>query len=46
MLFATHAPLPCPSPQKLLGPTWRPNPPPPGLPVVSLDEYKRSKGWA
>lgn len=34
------------SSQKLLGPTWRPGPPPPGLPVVSLDEYKRSRGWA
>lgn len=32
--------------QKLLGPTWRPDPPPPGVPIVSLEEYKRSKGWA
>lgn len=32
--------------QKLLGPTWRPAPPPPGARIISLDEYNRSKGWA
>lgn len=33
-------------PQKLLGPTWRPAQPPPGARIVSLEEFKRSHGWA
>ena len=32
--------------QKLLGATWRPAHLPPNTRVISLDEYKRAKGWA
>ncbi|KAI3434930.1 hypothetical protein D9Q98_002984 [Chlorella vulgaris] len=35
-----------PMARKLLGPTWRPAPPPPGARIVSLEEYSRSKGLA
>ncbi|KAL4425311.1 hypothetical protein ABPG75_009327 [Micractinium tetrahymenae] len=31
--------------RKLLGPTWRPDPLPPGARILSLDEYSRSRGW-
>lgn len=31
--------------RKLLGPTWRPDPLPPGARILSLDEYRRSRGW-
>ena len=36
----------CCVPQKLLGTTWRPAPLPPNTRIISLDEYKRAKGWA
>ncbi|KAL4419197.1 hypothetical protein ABPG77_007787, partial [Micractinium sp. CCAP 211/92] len=31
--------------RKLLGPTWRPDPLPPGARIITLDEYRRSRGW-
>lgn len=52
--FLTHCCLvACPPPprtgpppaQKLLGPTWRPDPLPPGARIITLDEYRRSRGW-
>ena len=32
-------------PQTLLGPTWRPDPLPPGARILSMDEYRASRGW-
>lgn len=31
--------------RKLLGPTWRPDPLPPGARILTLDEYARARGW-
>ena len=51
-IIASHHPyITCPLlPQKLLGPTWGPDPGAAllsgGARVVSFDDYKRTQGWA